>query len=471
MTPLGFIIVPLGLILLLNSREWLYRCVVFSVFFSATVVLNVGSGDNASGLQVWMYFASLWLAGSLFDGLRTRKLAISGKLIVPTGILLIFLFIAMTSLFMPLYINGRLAIASPFLFENFRTPLYLTSKNFTQLTYLVFGAIIGIAVAHCNLNEQDRHRSERIFLFGAVFAALWGLLQFACNITGLLYPAFIFNNSLSKSAGGFLQAFTEIGGLKRVSSVAVEPSMLAQTLLCAVPLTFPALLGRGAVFGKIKDRLACGLLIFVLAVTTSSIAYIGLALLVLLSIVMVRKTRVLNSTRALLKICVLGIALATALLLSTLTIPFLKDYLNVVIFTKASGGSAVERAMTVSNAFDYFIQYPLLGVGWGSVTSHDLLVKLLSNSGVIGATAFTAFLAIVFRRNYQLLTNCNDEQSLSRLAWTLSFSVLVLTSVITEFPFTFGHFWFAIGMAIATSSSQSLKLAQVLNTSSPVRLA
>ena len=59
----------------------------------------------------------------------------------------------------------------------------------------------------------------------------------------------------------------------RLSSVAVEPSILAQTLLLALSLMLPFILGNYRLFGKSLDRWSFTVLLIVVFLTTSSTAY------------------------------------------------------------------------------------------------------------------------------------------------------------------------------------------------------
>ena len=61
MTPLGYILLPIGFAGMILSTKWLYRLFVFWTLFSATSAINFGQGEDGSALQVWMFFGFLWL--------------------------------------------------------------------------------------------------------------------------------------------------------------------------------------------------------------------------------------------------------------------------------------------------------------------------------------------------------------------------------------------------------------------------
>ena len=244
----------------------------------------------------------------------------------------------------------------------------------------------------------------------------------------------------------------EGAGIGRISSAAIEPSVLAVCLLALLPLTFPAWLGKGSVFSTSIDRGISCLLIAVLVLSTSSSAYLGMIILGVVMIPVLVRAKALSVSRAI-RIGLAFVALlGGGLVLLITSTPFLSTLFNTLILEKASGGSGVERAMTVQLAFGYFERYPILGIGWGSATSHDLVVLLLSNVGVIGALVFFSAMASALRANWKALGALPSPTNLSRIAWFSGLLLFLLNSLLTGFPLSIGTFWVVLGMALATSS-------------------
>jgi hypothetical protein len=157
------------------------------------------------------------------------------------------------------------------------------------------------------------------------------------------------------------------------------------------------------------------------------------------------------STAKALKIAVIASAfVAVVFAASASSIPIVGDVLNVALLQKFTDSSGMERAMTISLAFGYFQQFPILGIGWGSATSHDLLVKLLSNVGLVGTFAFLGAIFWVLRANWRAMSPLVSSTSLSRAAWSLGLAAFLFTSVLITFPLAFGNFWLVLGMAIST---------------------
>lgn len=449
MTPLGYITLPIGLAGLLFSSKWLYRLFVFWTLFSASSVANFGEGDSGSALQVWMFFGFLWLLRLILERLSTLSFSIDHRILRPTIWLIAFLGVATISLAMPAYIDGRLSITSPILGDGTEAPLYLTTHNFTQLMYLIFGGTIAICVAHANLDNHRRHDTERIILLSAIFISLWGILQFVCNVTGIPYPDFVFNNSGSASGKGFLQTLE--AGVGRISSTAVEPSVFAQSLISLLPLTIPAFLRRGSVISIPADRLCAGLFIVLLVLSTSSTAYLGILIFGILLLAVLLRSHLISVAKASVLAVFAAGGLAAVAVLAFVSVPIVSQVANSALLNKSSSGSGLERLMTITLAWGYFRQFPILGIGWGSATSHDLLVKLLSNVGVAGTIIFLAAMFSVIRSNWRGLDELVAPEELSRSVWFLALTVFLITSLLIEFPLAFGNFWLVLGMALATS--------------------
>jgi O-Antigen ligase len=448
MTFWGYIFLPLGLAAAIFSPKWLYRLLIFWTLFSATSFANFGQEDTGSALQVWMFLGVLWLIRLFAESASSFSFAVDRRILPACTWLAAFLLIAVFSLVMPIYIDGSLVIASPILGDNTETPLRFTSHNFTQLLYLAFGLLIAICVAHRNLREDYRRETERILLYSGIFVALWGLFQFFCNITGFTYPDFIFNNSNSPYAKGFLQTLDNTE-LTRISSVCLEPSVFALSLVSLLPLTFPAWLRKGAVISITVDRLSSVLFIVALLLSTSSTAYLALVLAFLLLGMVLMRTKSISRAQSVGLVVAAGVLGAGAVAVLFATVSSMSDIVAAALLSKGSSASALERMMTIQNAFGYFQRYPVLGVGWGSATSHDLIVLLLSNVGIIGAIAFLGAMFYIVRSNWRLISSLDTPLNLSRAVWFQSLTIFLITSIIIGFPLVLGNFWVILGMGIA----------------------
>ncbi|HEY0758500.1 MAG TPA: hypothetical protein VGD59_04505 [Acidisarcina sp.] len=450
MTPHAFVLLPLGVCLLLFSRKWLYRFLIASTVFSATAVFNVGSGDNASGVQVWMFFGSLWLLREAVSRLATGDLNVRRDLLAPLSLLSLFVLIVSLSLIMPAYINGSLQIASPYLFDPSTSPLYFSTKNITGWVYVALGSLLAFSIAQENDTPEKLRGTARIYLLAGAFVTLWGFFQLACAVVGVTYPAAIFNNSLTPSAMGFNSVLPDVSVL-RMSSVAVEPSLFSEVLLTIIPLTVPAMLNCGYVISRRADRVCFVLFALALLLSTSSTAYLGLASFCVLSLGLAVRMKILDGRATLKAVIWLGLGIPACFLGLYATVPLFRSVMDFSLFSKSSSYSALERLMTVQNAWSYFLQYPLLGIGWGSVGSHDTVVKLLANVGVLGLASFLAFLFWIASRLLEGVKGRRDGVALTQMVWLLSLTMVMMIDTMGGFSHVFGHLWLVLAMAMASA--------------------
>jgi hypothetical protein len=448
MTLFGYIAIPIGAIVFFTSEKWLLRILVVSTLFSGTAIVNVDTGGEVTGIQPWILFGILWLLRQFVGMMASGEVPLNGKLARPTLYLVAFVSVAFFSLVMPLYIAGSLEIVSPILTDFSTTPLVFSMKNVTAMAYLIFGSLVSISLANTVLRRGSTDEFERIYLGAGAFIAGWGILQFLCGVIDLPFPTALFNSNLSHGVTGPNSTLEAID-LGRVTSVAVEPSILAQCLLSIAPLSFPAILGIGTVFSCRRDRQIAVLIIAALILTFSSLAYIGILMLVVFVAILGSYFGVMRGIRLFGYASVCVLALVTLIVGVYLTSDSAKSVLDIVLFSKASGYSGLERLKTMSLAASYFSEYPWLGVGWGSVTSHDLLFKLLANVGLVGTLCFVCLVTSVVRQGLRSGRCPSPEGALSSLVWMSSFVILVISCSLSESSYVFGHFWFVLGIAMA----------------------
>lgn len=445
-TSIGWILIPVGIGLYLFAPKALYAWMVFFLPFSATAVVNVAFADSISGVQPTFFFGALWLAKEIPRLWRVRSADRELQLYRPARQLGFFLLVVMLSLIMPVWIRGRITIDSAEFAHPDTTALQFTSRHITQAIYVIYGVLLTICVAVKNLEIREFMGSVRLFVISGIFTSFWGLFQLYCYWSGIPYPAYIFNTSETTSALGYLDELQDIG-LRRISSVTTEPSILAQYLLIVVVFALFAVVSSRPLISKTWDRLALIVIVTVLLVSTSTTAYVGLAVTVFLYMGALVYLRILRPRHA------------VTLLLFTTFVGYIyevyspaRDVVDSMLLGKAESYSGIARLLSIFLARDYFLQYPILGVGWGSVTSDDLVFKLLSNTGILGLLTFSSFLLTVGARLWRgariLETRISTETFLS-VCMLLAFLVLLFTNVTTGFVFAYGHAWFVFGLAMS----------------------
>lgn len=424
--------------MLFNSRL-LYVLTIFFLPFSATAVINIGLEGEGSAIQPYMFFGVLWLT------LYFMKTGSSGKInrieFKPILFLSLFAFIALISLFMPLYIHGtESGNVSGKLGEVM--PINFSSKNITQYFYLLFGIVFSIALYFYNKDQDNYKRTLKVYGNSVIFVMVWGVLELTCSYLGISYPAVIFNNSYSSSAGGFQAILDGESGLKRISSVAVESSILVQSVAIFLPFLIMGQFDKIYYYSKRYDRIYIVLLVLFILRSTSTSGIISLLFLSMFFVLMYFRT--LTYRKKLNFVVMLAIVVP----LAGLTIfTVFNDFIQKTLLSKGESYSALERSSAIIGAWDNFLHYPLLGTGWGSVTSFDLFIRILSNSGVIGATFFILFLFHVIY-NYKNSNVTLDQFGSYKKGTIISFILLIFMNAINGFSFTYGYFWLIIGISI-----------------------
>jgi O-antigen ligase len=447
LTPIAAILIPVGIFLFFFSPSSLYWCMVFSLPFSATAVANLGFMGASSGVQATIVFGSLWMLAEGRKTLRQSDLWHSEPMKVSVRQLKVFFLVVALSLLMPLWINGRLTVDCPDLLCNDSAPLTFSMRHITQTIYLAYGLMIMVLIAARNSDIRHFRKSIRVFLVSAIFTSFWGMLQWYCYYAGISYPSFVFNTSKTESALGYLEELGDLG-ITRISSVATEPSMLAQFALIALVFAVFAVFNQRVVISKLWDRIACAVLILILVLTTSSTAYLGLAILLPVSLLGLWYLGRLGVK----PLAAMGSVLVLLYVLYTRS-QLVQAVAAQMIFSKVEDYSGIGRINSVLLALNYFRAYPLLGIGWGSATSYDLVVKLLSNTGILGFAAFAIFIGAVFSRLWKSMKPRTPQKISERTYWACCLLVasfmLVVTNELTGFAFVYGHLWFIFGMALS----------------------
>jgi O-antigen ligase len=265
-----------------------------------------------------------------------------------------------------------------------------------------------------------------------------------CSLLGITYPAFIFNTSATKSALGYLEELEDVG-IARISSVATEPSIFAGFMLIAFVFALFALLRKKPLISKMWDRLGTGIIFVALLISTSTTAYVGLAFIGTVYLIVIYRLDILHRKH------IVGLVwLLVSVVLIVGLIPAAQDIFSTLVVGKSENYSGIARAYSIALAAEYFLQYPILGLGWGSVTSHDLVFKILSNTGVIGLLAFSMFAISLFKRLWRGTAGDADPEWRIWYGCVLAaYLVLLFTNATTGFAFVFEHVWFLFGLAMA----------------------
>jgi len=295
------------------------------------------------------------------------------------------------------YLLPRIFAGQTFVFPartiGYTLPLEPAMSNVTQSIYLIADFICFILLyTYAGTIEGKRTLGNAALVCAALnlmFAAV-DLLTYFTGTTELL--------SFIRNANYGLLNETELAGLKRITGSFTEASSFGAATLGYFAFTIKLWLSR------IRPRLTfilTGLSLFALLYSTSTTAYVGLAVflaVIYLQTVVNALRRPIN-TQTLLFIAGVPIFLPILIIVIAMndsTSSYIKDLLDTLVLNKMSTDSGIERSSWNSQAMQNFFDTFGFGVGNGSVRASSYPISVLASLGIVGALTITLFLISVF---------------------------------------------------------------------------
>lgn len=448
----GFFLLPIGFLLCFFSPRFLYYLTIFFIPFSATSLVNSQSG---APLMATQYLGALLIYRTILEVALAQKVPVAAKFKDDKSFFFMALFsgVVIVTMIMPLIIDGHFLVSNMKLNKLEEIPLRLTSQNWKNPLPVIFGMLLAYIVATKSSTLKTLLTTLRVYILSVAFVSLWGLLELFCFFTGIQFPYFIFNSSVHDSAQ-LLGTTIADGSLLRITSVTLEPSLLSQNLLLCVPILVSALMNKTSIFTKYVDTVLLFVIVSTLLVSTSTASYLGLLLVFVTFLIIGRLTGHFKVK----KVILAGVVISVLGFLAFNFIPVVNSYISEIIFEKQDTGSTLERLLSITTAWEYFQEYPVLGLGWATVTSHDLFVCLLANSGITGLVSFLALVFCVLTHSISLMrTHHSHFRSQDRVyvalavGLTVSFIAHLGISIFTEFTYYLSHFYLFLGMIIGAN--------------------
>jgi hypothetical protein len=464
----GLIILVAAIWLFFFRPRWLYPALIISIPFSATAIVNFSMNGSQLGLgrspeksiMAFQLFTVLWIVREAFS--RIPQWRRKGWFLTRRSRfwLLAFIGAVALSLCVPLLFNGTSSVAS---FEAAggdyfvaSVPLQFTRYNVTQFLYLAFGIMMSIFIAAENWHPARLLSTLKLYLWSCVFVAAWGLFQFWCYMTRHSYPAYIFNTSNNLSATGYMETIGATGFTwGRISSVVQEPSVLAYVLVAGLALLLVCPAFRWPIWTRGWNWLAIVLTVAALTASTSTTAYVGMfAILILVGVALMRAGK--RQWKNCAVVAVAGLVTGAFLVERVPLLSSLADYLLLHKYSGMNSGST--RLESVKIAAQSFLHYPILGAGWPTVESWDLVLLILANMGIAGLLAFAAFLLPVFRSLWHLNSNGSflATMVLPVLAWAL------LSAEGGGLSYGMGFFWLVFGLGAGAAVAAKMEFPATL---------
>ncbi len=449
----GIFLIPLGLIFFFTGRRYLYYLTIFFIPFTATSLINSASG---AALVAAQYFGILLTIKEFINIVLTGRIKFPSLKAnhKPFKYMVVFIIVILLTTLMPLIINGHFSVFSGKINSFYDDiPVRFSIQSIKKVYPIIFGMLLIYIIAIKNSSSEMLYRSIKTYTFSVFFISLWGGFQFFCKVVNIAYPEFLFN---TMSEGNQMALGTTIdngvGNFLRISSVTQEPSHLAQIILTILPLFIVSYVRRGVIFTSTIDRIMFSTIIFVLLLSTSSSAILGIIVCIFIFILIAY----INNICKVKAIFISSVFILISFIFLYNFTPIIQSYFHEIIFTKLDSGSALERLYSVKTAWSYFLRYPALGLGWGTVTSHDLIVCLLANSGIIGLFAFFVMVISVFSSSMKSIKDIDKISATNKKmififlnGFIISIATYIITCAFVEFTWYLSHFYFLMGILVA----------------------
>jgi hypothetical protein len=298
-------------------------------------------------------------------------------------VLLPRLFVGQTTVFVKP--PGRMSIV-----EDSLAPV---SGNITQSAYFVLGGLTAIALAAMLVHRDRIHLVRRGFFLWICLHTGMGLLDLMGKLAGagdVLAPI--------RTASYVMLTEAEQGGFARIAGAYSEASAFGGVSLSCLAFTY-------TYWRRTKDPLARWLSITLLALvllSTSSTAYVGLAVLSLGVFGSIGRS-VLTDRVQTDEVLIMALALLAAFAVVAISVYDEKvlepivHLIDTAIVDKSSSESGQERAYWNVKSLQNFVDTLGLGIGFGSSRASSWPVAVLSQLGLLGSLMMAMLLAVIAR--------------------------------------------------------------------------
>lgn len=370
---------------------------IMSVPFGATAFGTLTAVGGASPLIYTLIVVMMW-AWLITRRSFAHDLAIVFRQDWAAWIALALIIVGITTaIIMPRLFEGRMIVIQVLRAAGRvgETPLQPSSGNITQAAYFALTFLTYFALRAQFVKRLDANVIINSILAGGWVAAILGLIDFAGKLSGMgdvLEPLRTAEYTMLTGESVLM------GGFFRLAGACSEASQYAGT-------TLPFLAGVASYWRATGTRASFWLMILLtvmLILSTSSTAFVGLAVLGLLWCGSITGRIVFNElTASDMKIAAVAFIVAIIGLVLLVTG---SEALNAVIkliddavINKATSDSAVERSLFNRRGLEAFVISGGLGVGPGSTRTSSWAVAVLAQLGVIGAVLMGALVYIIAR--------------------------------------------------------------------------
>ena len=432
-TLLGIIIIVMSAYAFFKDEKLLRYMLVFFSTFTAAAVINIKFIEMP--VLTFEFIGAIWLLRVFIDFLKTKPKFNFNKILDKLKenklaiALIVFLLIATLGELYFLISGNQLEYVNA---QDELQVINFSMANINQYLIISFLCVLMITLSYKIKTKEEVKELLKVFSISSIFAVVWGILQFITYYFKIPYPAFLFNNNEFA-----LQCYGQIdNNVKRICSIALEPSTFSINLICFIPFALGAVLKLKESIKSKKYIITFGVLLLTTIcaiLTTSSTAYVGLVITyglygLYILFGFVKNGEMSNRKSNFLKmlaITLLSIAIAGLMCFGLIKIGYklnaieiihtaepgdkhqtpqkpsseasknILDTLKQMTVDKLLSHSGQERLGTEKIAFELLKYSPVIGIGFGTFRTLSLFTNVLLSSGILGLCAFMAIYVIV----------------------------------------------------------------------------
>lgn len=272
------------------------------------------------------------------------------------------------------------------LFDAF--PLEPTSQNVTTAVYIIGTLLLAMCAYVAARQAQGAVRFVKTACVLVAIHCALGIASAVAGDTVIGRILALFRN------GSYAQVEQQVGGFVRIAGIFPEASAYASYsvgwLALMTELWFRDILPR-------RTGPMAALMAAVLICSTSSTAYLSLAVyaaLIVVRLLLFPNFLTFRKFLSLATFCFAAVLLACLFLaLKPALAQTLLSVLERMTVAKAGSDSGLQRAFWAKQGLTAFVTSHGLGIGAGSFRSSSIMTAIIGSVGVIGTTAFVAYLA------------------------------------------------------------------------------
>lgn len=459
-TIIGVIVIVLSIIAFFKNEYWLlYLTVFFSTFTAASIF--------TSGITLTLYKVPmlLWILKQIIIFIKSKSKITLKK--VKSILKENRLFIAIL-IFMFLIIVSNVWLLISGLNHEFYDKTYLKNEvitfekaNVSQTIGIMQIFVFLLILSLKKIDNNEIKKMLNVFFISTFIAVLWGFIQFTLYYLDIKYPAFLFNNN-----PGYTQHYNQVMyGVKRVNSIATEPSVFGLNLISAIPIILiPWLYNNMQKMKKVIISFILAIIIICTYFTTSTTALVGLIaimgiLVLYLFIMYIKEKKDKEYGKKIIRV-ILFMFVCTAIFLLFLFIVQLinndiknskdgiktevsskemdmKDTLKEMTVSKISSGSGKQRLDREFMGLEIYTHSPIFGVGYVSFRTFTLFTNVLVNVGILG---LIAWLYIIFITLKTIILNRKKDIKYC-LIFSLSIAAMLSVFAVSIPDLIYIYFW------------------------------